>query len=422
MAWVHEFRPKQLSEVLGNPYMKEKLRRMLQAGSLPQALMFTGIQGIGKTSFARILASTLMCENVQDGERCLTCATCERLSTQFIGKGRSVQGVPIFEYDIAKFNKREDVAKIVERIQQRLLSNQKTIYILDEIQRATPEAQSCFLKVIEEPQPNVYVILCTTDKDKLIAPLRSRFHQIQLHRPTVEDLSQHLEQICQEKGLRYQRSALSLIAEKFNCVPREAINKLEFIGLSHDVTQQNVFKELQMPMDKHYYQFFDACFSGNFMQVIQLANQFQADEVMDVHEFILEMERFLLKLLNVRAGVGLEYLAQEDLKLLRKWSKRFHNKEFVMILGEVTRIKGQLAQASVDFALMQLALTITQCLNGEEIQAPTEQAIRQQYTEVTEELVTTQIQTELRSSREDVTPTQFMDIFGATTQIQTKEV
>lgn len=419
-AWVQEYRPKQLGELLGNQYVKEKLQRMLQADKLPQALMFTGIQGTGKTSLARIIASTLVCENPTMGDRCMECSTCEQISVNFIEKGRTVQGVPIFEYNIAKFNKREDVERIVERMSQRLLGNRKVIYILDEIQRATPEAQSCLLKVIEEPQPNVYVILCTTDKDKLTAPLRSRFHEVQIQRPTVEELTDHLILIARDKGLRYQVSALNILAEKYNCVPREAINKLEFIGLSHEVTQQVVYKELQMPTNDDYYKFFNACFSGNFMAIVQVINRLKSEERHDTTEFILGLERFLLKMLNVRASVGLEHMAPGDLKMMRKWAKRFHISEFAAILNEVTKVKASLSYASVDFILMQLALTISECLTKGEIQTVPDEELRQQYSQVTEEVVQTHIQREV-TPLESVTPTQFMDIFGTVTQVETED-
>lgn len=411
MSWTQKYRPTTLSEVLGNEYMLEKLRNMIILDNLPQALMFIGEAGVGKTSTARLLSATLMCNSrLEDGSRCMSCRTCTALTENLIKKGEVVQGVPIFQYDIAKLNKREDISKIVELIQQRLLHNQKTIFILDEIQQASPEAQSCFLKVIEEPPKNVFIFLCTTNPEKLIAPLRSRFHQINVRKPNKAQLTQHLQYICIQEGINHSFNAVDTIASKYQCVPREAIKMLEFIALTGDVTKDNVYKELSLVQDQHYQTFFNACTTGNLTRVMQMVELLNQEARIDVATFVRGLGVFVTDMLRVRAGITDLRYTTDELKAMRAFIRRFSDKQIADMLIVFEQAGNQ--AIITEFTLTALAVKVTEIIvDIPTMPVPTEVEVSQNYTQVTMQVMEQESQRTLTDAS-PATAESLLDVFG----------
>ena len=75
-ALYREYRPATFSDVIGQEYVVATLRNQLRTGKLSHAYLFTGSRGTGKTSIAKIVAKAANCENLQDGEPCLSCEVC----------------------------------------------------------------------------------------------------------------------------------------------------------------------------------------------------------------------------------------------------------------------------------------------------------------------------------------------------------
>src|SRR5699024_6736937 len=116
------------------------------------------------------------------------------------------------------------------------------------MQQASKEAQSAFLKIIEEPIPNLYVIMCTTHPDKITEALSSRFNRFRVRRPETKDIAERLQYICQLEGVNYDFNALKILASYHKNNPRESINKLETLAVTSEnqVTVKEVEKQLEI--------------------------------------------------------------------------------------------------------------------------------------------------------------------------------
>jgi DNA polymerase III subunit gamma/tau len=135
-------RPTTLDEVIGNNHIVKPLRNQLDSGTLSQTLMLTGIHGSGKTSIAKIIASSL--------------------------------GAEVHEVDCGSDGGVDRMREIVESSAMSSLFATNKVFILDEVHGLSKQAQSALLKTLEEPQSNLYFILLTTDAKKLLPTIRSR--------------------------------------------------------------------------------------------------------------------------------------------------------------------------------------------------------------------------------------------------------
>src|SRR5699024_7856124 len=157
-VWNRKYRSTDFESYIGNDTLKGQLQTLLKKDKLPHTLMFHGTAGSGKTSMARILAKSMMCETPVDGLACGECNTCKLLDEEFIQTGNQVHGIPIYNYDIASMSTVDDMSGIVERMRR---GRGERVYILDEIQESSTRAQNALLKIAEEPVEGLYIILCT---------------------------------------------------------------------------------------------------------------------------------------------------------------------------------------------------------------------------------------------------------------------
>jgi len=79
MSLANKYRPKDFSEVVGQEFVVRVLARALDKKEIPQALLFAGPRGIGKTTLARLFAKGLNCNLGPTSKPCNSCKFCMRL-------------------------------------------------------------------------------------------------------------------------------------------------------------------------------------------------------------------------------------------------------------------------------------------------------------------------------------------------------
>ena len=169
---------------------------MLSGGRISHAFLLTGPRGIGKTTIARILAKAINCEKYQKetfGEPCNECATCVSIN--------SASFLDLIEIDAASNRGIDDIRDLREKIKLSPASARFKVYIIDEVHMLTTEAFNALLKTLEEPPKHAIFILCTTEPQKLPETIISRCQRFDFKRPTVSELSEHIEEIAKFIGL-----------------------------------------------------------------------------------------------------------------------------------------------------------------------------------------------------------------------------
>ena len=168
--------------VIGHEWATDLLARAItgpaQTGGerrLSHAYLFTGPAQVGKTTLARAFAQAILCET-QAGTPCGACRVCQRIAA---GRYPDVQLV-IAEKNTIQI---DQVRALQIAAALSPLEGAYRIFIIREIERATPPAANALLKTLEEPPPQVILLLTSAHRDQLLPTILSRCQIIGL-RPT----------------------------------------------------------------------------------------------------------------------------------------------------------------------------------------------------------------------------------------------
>ena len=198
-----KYRPTSFDEVVGQDSITKTLGNSLKTNQLPQALLFCGPRGVGKTSCARILAKQINANNSDT-------------SKDF--------AFNIFELDAASNNSVEDIRKINEQVRIPPQIGSHKIYIIDEAHMLSNAAFNAFLKTLEEPPKHAIFILATTEKNKIISTVLSRCQVYDFKRISAKDIQSFLVKIAKERKLEFEENAFYLIAQKAEGALRDALS------------------------------------------------------------------------------------------------------------------------------------------------------------------------------------------------------
>ncbi len=258
MSLYNEVRPKTLNEVQGQNNIKNQLSSLFISGRIPNAMLFTGPRGTGKTTVARIVAKTLNCEN-GTAEPCNECQSCKDIMS-----GKSMD---VIELDAASNNKVEDVRSIIEKAQYKPLGKYK-VFILDEVHMFSTGAWNALLKTIEEPPANCIFILCTTEEHKVPATIISRCMKFYFEKLQLDVVAEYLAQICDERGKAYDEDALKLIAQASEGCMRDALSIMESFFETDSLSTANVANTLGMSQENAIFDILMAISSGDASKAI----------------------------------------------------------------------------------------------------------------------------------------------------------
>jgi DNA polymerase-3 subunit gamma/tau len=250
---ARKYRPQDFSSVVGQSHITTTLKNAIKNGQLAHAFLFCGPRGVGKTTCARILAKTINCTNVRpDGEACNHCHSCVSFN-----EGTSLN---IHELDAASNNSVDDIRTLVEQVRFAPQAGKYKVYIIDEVHMLSTSAFNAFLKTLEEPPPYAIFILATTEKHKILPTILSRCQIFDFKRITAADTVQHLEEICGKEGIRAEKAALQLIAQKSEGCMRDALSILDKIVsfTNGELSYRNTLEHLNILDADYYFRILDA--------------------------------------------------------------------------------------------------------------------------------------------------------------------
>lgn len=216
VEFYKKHRPTTLNEVVGQEKAVRLIRDKLKSKSIPHAILLAGPSGVGKTTLARIIANELGCAGLDFCE--INCAVVDAMDT---------------------------IREIQKAVYIAPMGGKCRVWLLDEIQSLSraPFAQQGLLKILEETPQKSYLMLATTDPNKVIPTVRNRCTQIALAPLSIRDLTDLTMRIGKEEKLSISITVAGKIADMVNGSARQALVLLEQI--SEVKGQEQQLEELQ---------------------------------------------------------------------------------------------------------------------------------------------------------------------------------
>ncbi len=183
-------------QIIGHEPAVELLQQALAANRLAHAYLFVGPAQIGKTTLALRLAQALNCAS--EGRPCGVCLSCRKIARYMHPDVRIIEA----EEGTIK------ISQMRELQHEAALSPYEgawRVYIIPDFQQATVEAANCFLKTLEEPPPQVLLILTATDSRALLPTIVSRCQVISLRPLPIQKVA---EALLESGGISQEEAAL----------------------------------------------------------------------------------------------------------------------------------------------------------------------------------------------------------------------
>ena len=201
-ALARKWRPKTFDEIVGQGHVTRALSNAITSGKIHHAYLFSGTRGVGKTTFARILARALNCEKGPTPTPCLTCPSCAEVAS----------GTDVQEIDGASNTGIDDIRSLRENAAYAPSRLRYKVYIIDEVHMLSKQAFNGLLKTLEEPPPHVVFILATTEPNRIPDTILSRVQRFDFRMLTDAEVRGRLSEMARVEGISAEEDALALMA------------------------------------------------------------------------------------------------------------------------------------------------------------------------------------------------------------------
>lgn len=221
MEWSKKYRPKTFEKVIGCKETAMALKSKLDEGTLQHAILITGPSGCGKTTLARLIKDRIGCSEMDFQE--INCADTKGIDTirniryaMFL----SPAGGPV------------------------------RMWLMDECHLLTSAAQSALLKITEDTPPHVYFVFATTDPQKLIPTLRSRFTPHQVRLLYDEEAKGLLNEVAKKEGVNLSTKTIDKLIESAQGSARVLLVLLEKIASIPEEDREKVTEDAIRAMNE----------------------------------------------------------------------------------------------------------------------------------------------------------------------------
>ncbi len=268
-----KYRPSTFRHLIGQEVIAETIYNAIKSNKTPNAYLFTGIRGVGKTTIARIIAKSLNCLNGIDNLcKGKLCENCEAISNS--------NHIDVLEMDAASKTGVDDVRDLIEFSRYRPSSAKYKIFIIDEVHMLSKQAFNALLKTLEEPPQYLKFIFATTEIKKIPVTVISRCQRFDLSRVKSDELLKFIKDVKEKEKGKISDEALKLIVKISEGSVRDALSLLDRAMLN-----ENQDKELDLKSAQKIFGYFDKSFLINLFKHLFEGNE---NEVIKIYRLIYD--------------------------------------------------------------------------------------------------------------------------------------
>ena len=175
-------------KLIGNDKIKENLEKVLNFNNISHSYMFIGPAGIGKKEFAKEFAKGILCLN-ENNKPCNGCKSC----VSFVDNNNP----DYYEINLAEGEnsiKIDTIRELQKKIQELPIVSNKKVYIINDSEYMTKDAQNCLLKTLEEPPSFVTLILIVSNENMILNTIKSRCLKIYFSGIPNNELMNYIKQ------------------------------------------------------------------------------------------------------------------------------------------------------------------------------------------------------------------------------------
>ncbi|MDF1857633.1 MAG: DNA polymerase III subunit gamma/tau [Candidatus Pelagibacter bacterium] len=266
-----KYRPQTFDDLIGQDVVAETISNSIKANKVPNAYLFTGIRGIGKTTTARIVAKSLNCSNGTDN-LCKEnfCENCTAISNS--------NHIDVLEMDAASKTGVDDVRDLIEFSRYGPTTAKYKIFIIDEVHMLSKQAFNALLKTLEEPPEYLKFIFATTEIKKIPITVVSRCQRFDLSRIKSFELFNFIKEIKNKENGNASDDALKLIVKISEGSVRDALSLLDRALLTLDKN-----RELDLSAAQKIFGYFD---KSQLITLFELIFEGKEKEVLNTYREI----------------------------------------------------------------------------------------------------------------------------------------
>jgi len=370
LVLYRKYRPQKFSEVIGQEHVVQTLTNAIKGNNISHAYLFSGPRGSGKTTIARLFAKAVNCEkrgsSTSDWEPCNKCSSCLEIM--------GAKSMDLIEIDAASHTGVDDIRQLIEGVKFAPVKSKYKIFIIDECHQLSKSAANALLKTLEEPPAHAIFLLATTESHKMIPTILSRCQKFDFKRLQTPEIIKKLEFISKKENIKFENSALSLIALNSRGSFRDAESLLdqcmsfaspEKNSSGSEIKTQDIKELLGIVEVGQVAQFIDRLLEKNTKEAIAFVNLL-CDNGVDLQEFtktlVFYLRQALLQKINPEyLSIQNSGLSLEELEKIKAQSASFQQKELQSMLESFIGAENKIKYSAVAQLPLELAIVdITQ--------------------------------------------------------------